>query len=234
MKKKILIITGIAFLILVVVGLVTSYIDMARVRNSVEPKYTLKIVTAGGNKVTYWGLGYKVVRYPAVSPNEPYKNNLGVKYGSWFMKYELEEDKAYAKHLIKEDIVSEDGFLFAINWGNNKTDCIPIQLNVFDDGRYTLYTSYEACQPNSTCNAMLKYNKTEGGTYNYDVIKILQNSVIADDITFTNKNLPEYEIYPGNQERVYYLITDKNNAYLDEFLKQIHIDLKQCAKKDYK
>jgi len=234
MKKKILIITGIAFLILVVVGLVTSYIDMARVRNSVEPKYTLKIVTAGGNKVTYWGLGYKVVRYPAVSPNEPYKNNLGVKYGSWFMKYELEEDKAYAKHLIKEDIFSEDGFLFAINWGNNKTDCIPIQLNVFDDGRYTLYTSYEACQPNSTCNAMLKYNKTEGGTYNYDVIKILQNSVIADDITFTNKNLPEYEIYPGNQERVYYLITDKNNAYLDEFLKQIHIDLKQCAKKDYK
>jgi len=114
MKKKILIITGIAFLILVVVGLVTSYIDMARVRNSVEPKYTLKIVTAGGNKVTYWGLGYKVVRYPAVSPNEPYKNNLGVKYGSWFMKYELEEDKAYAKHLIKEDIFSEDGFLFAI------------------------------------------------------------------------------------------------------------------------
>ena len=234
MKKKILIITGIAFLILVVVGLVTSYIDMARVRNSVEPKYTIKIVTDGGNKVTYWGLGYKVVRYPAVSPNEPYKNNRGVKYGSWFMKYELEEDKAYAKHLIKEDIVSEDGFLFAINWGNNKTDCIPIQLNVFDDGRYTLYTSYEACQPNSTCNAMLKYNKTEGGTYNYDVIKILQNSVIADDITFTNKNLPEYEIYPGNQERVYYLITDKNNAYLDEFLKQIHIDLKQCAKKDYK
>ena len=49
MQKKVLIIIGIIFAILVAVGLVTSYIDMARVRNSVEPKYTLKIVTDGGN-----------------------------------------------------------------------------------------------------------------------------------------------------------------------------------------
>ena len=92
MKKKTritLIITGIIVSLLIAAGLVTSYIDMARVRNSVEPKYTIKIVTDGGNKVTYWGLGYKVVRYPAVSPREPYKNSLGVKYGSWFMNYKL-------------------------------------------------------------------------------------------------------------------------------------------------
>ena len=234
MKKKVLIITGIIIAILVVTGLVTSYIDMARVRNSVEPKYTLKIITDGGNKVTYWGLGYKVVRYTKISPSEPYKNNKGVKFGSWFMKYELDEEKEYAKHLTKEDIVSDDGFLFAINWGNNKTDCIPIQLDVFADGRYTLYTSYEACPPNSTCNAMLKYNKAVGGTYDYDVMKIIQNSVIADDMTFTNENLPEYEIYTGNQAIYSYLITDQNNGYLDEFLKQIDVNLKQCAEPDYK
>ena len=93
MKKKFLIITGIIIAILVAAGLVTSYIDMARVRNSVEPKYTLKIITDGGNKVTYWGLGYKVIRYTKISPSEPYKNNKGVKFGSWFMKYELEENK---------------------------------------------------------------------------------------------------------------------------------------------
>lgn len=93
MKKKVLIITGIIVAILVVTGLVTSYADSARVRNGVEPKFTIKIVSEDGNKVTYWGLGYKVVLYPSVSPNEPYKNNRGVKYGSWFMKYELEEEK---------------------------------------------------------------------------------------------------------------------------------------------
>ena len=79
MKKKSLIITGIIIVILVVAGLVTSYADSARVRNGVEPRFVIKIATDGGNKITYWGLGYKVVRYPAVSPNEPYKNNRGVK-----------------------------------------------------------------------------------------------------------------------------------------------------------
>ena len=93
MKKKVLIITGIVVAILVVAGLITSYADSARVRNGVEPKFVIKITTDGGNKVTYWGLGYKVVLYPSVSPNEPYKNNRGVKYGSWFMKYELEEEE---------------------------------------------------------------------------------------------------------------------------------------------
>jgi len=84
MKKKIIIIMIISILSL---ALFTHYVDSARVRNGVEPKFTIKLVSDGGNKVTYWGLGYKVIRYPKVSPNEPYKNNRGVKYGSWFMKY---------------------------------------------------------------------------------------------------------------------------------------------------
>ena len=87
MKKKNLIIIIIA----IGTSLITHYIDSARVRNAVEPKYTIKIVSDSGHKVTYWGLGYKVIRYTTVSQNEPYKNNRGVKYGSWFMKYELPE-----------------------------------------------------------------------------------------------------------------------------------------------
>ena len=91
MKKKFLVI-GIIITILVFAGLVTSYVDSARVRNGIAPKYVVKLLSEGGNKVTYWGLGYKVILYPSVSPNEPYKNNRGVKYGSWFMKYELEDE----------------------------------------------------------------------------------------------------------------------------------------------
>ena len=89
MKKKILYVSFIVLVVLIMLGFVTSYIDSARVRNAVEPKYVIKIVNENGNKVTYWGIGYKVIRYPSVSPNEPYKNNRGVKYGNWFMKYEL-------------------------------------------------------------------------------------------------------------------------------------------------
>lgn len=102
MKKKVLIILGVILVILIVAGFVTSYTDSARVRNSVEPKFTIKIVNEDGTKVTYWGLGYKVILYPSVSPNEPYKNNRGVKYGSWFMKYSLDR---YDE--IKDDIDKE-------------------------------------------------------------------------------------------------------------------------------
>ena len=45
MKKKtriILIITGIIVALLIAAGLVTSYADSARVRNGVEPKFTIR------------------------------------------------------------------------------------------------------------------------------------------------------------------------------------------------
>ena len=89
MKKKIGIGVGIFVIILIIAGIITNYVDGGRVRTGNEPKCCVKIVSNDGNKVTYWGLGYKVVRYVGVSTDEPYENNIGVKMGSWFMKYEL-------------------------------------------------------------------------------------------------------------------------------------------------
>lgn len=91
MKKKICIILGIVFAIIIVAGIITNYADTARVTTGHEPKYCIKLISRDGEKITYWGLGYKVVRYVGVSPNEPYENNIGVKMGNWFMKYELPE-----------------------------------------------------------------------------------------------------------------------------------------------
>ena len=106
MKKKVIILLGIIAIILVATALVTGYADSARVRNSVEPVHTVKVVSQDGCKVTYWGLGYKVIRYPSVSPGEPYKNNRGVKYGNWFTKYELptETTKEDAIKIAQNDI----------------------------------------------------------------------------------------------------------------------------------
>ena len=92
MKKKLFIILGSVLFILILLSLYTSYVDSARVRNGIEPKFTIKIMSNKENKITYLGLGYKVIRYVKVSFNEPYKNNAGVKYGSWFMKYVLDTD----------------------------------------------------------------------------------------------------------------------------------------------
>lgn len=92
MRKKKLICLVVSIFILLITSLFTSYIDSARVRNGVEPKYVIKIVSNDEKKVTYWGLGYKVIRYPSVSPNEPYEKNRAVKYGSWFMNYNLDDE----------------------------------------------------------------------------------------------------------------------------------------------
>lgn len=89
MKKKIGISIGILVIVLIIAGIITNYSDSARVTTGHEPKCCIKVVSNDGSKVTYWGLGYKVVRYVGVSPNEPYESNIGVKMGSWFMKYEL-------------------------------------------------------------------------------------------------------------------------------------------------
>ena len=118
MKKKVTITIIVVVIILFVAGIITNYMDSARVRTGYEPKYCIKIVSYDGNKVTYWGLGYKVIRYVGVSPNEPYKNNIGVKMGNWFMTYSLdendnkEEKREYIKTynvIEKPDITDETG-----------------------------------------------------------------------------------------------------------------------------
>lgn len=139
--------------------------------------------------------------------------------------------KTSEEEIMKEDIIAESGLLFSIMWA--KTECIPVQLNVYDDGKYELNTSYKTCHPNENCNMKLEYSEIVRGTYNYDVMKIIQNSTIADDMTFTNETRAEYEIYTGNGEKVYMLITDSNNKYLKEFLKKIDVNLKTCADPDY-
>ena len=92
MKKKICIILVIILIAIIIVGIITNYADSGRVTTGHEPKYCIKVISNDGSKVTYYGLGYKVIRYVEVSPNEPYESNKGAKMGSWFMKYDLPEE----------------------------------------------------------------------------------------------------------------------------------------------
>lgn len=190
----------------------------------------------------------EVVKYDIPKDGFEYTNSikelcLDSKMSNKIINYQSKlsnEEKAneyYSKvtkssNLKTEDIIDNNGLLFSINW--KKTDCIPVQLSIYDNNKYVLHNAYQACKPNETCNSMLIYTNKVEGTYDFDVIKIIQNSIIADNMQFTNDNMPEYEIYTGKGELVYMLITDKNNKYLNEFLKQIDIDLHTCATPDYK
>lgn len=104
MLKKITITISIIIIVLIIVGFVTNYIDSGRVTTGHEPKYCLKTISKDERRVTYWGLGYKVIRYVGTSPKEPYQNNIGVKMGNWFMKYELSKDLVIKIEVNKEII----------------------------------------------------------------------------------------------------------------------------------
>lgn len=164
MKKKILSIIIIVTSLLIITGLITSYIDSARVRNAVEPKFTIKIITDNGKKVTYWGLGYKVIRYPSVSPKEQYKNNRGVKYGSWFMSYSLDR---YDE--IKKDIDDEmERYLYLIspncsieNAGGYLTHRDLVYNNNFDKEKLLDVDN------KSYCKAYIKYKCVETGKWEW-------------------------------------------------------------------
>lgn len=107
MKKKVWIGVGIFFMVFVV-GMITNYVDSGRVTTGHEPKYCIKINSKDSSKVTYWGLGYKVIRYVGVSPNEPYESNIGAKMGSWFMKYEFPKSSVVEIEYGGETIVITD------------------------------------------------------------------------------------------------------------------------------
>lgn len=136
-----------------------------------------------------------------------------------------------------EPLKNPANVIFTIQMGSKV--CVPVTLAVYDDGTYELFTEYETCRPGKTCASMLKYTKSIKGEYDYDVKKIIENSVDADSKGYSMDNLPEYEMYMGSsyveQGYSYHYTVEKGqtNKYLDEFLNKIDIDLKVCAEPKY-
>lgn len=189
MKKKTFIILPIVVVLLVTASLVTSYIDSARVRNSVEPKCAIKIVSEDGSKVTYWGLGYKVVRYVGVFPDEPYEDNIGVKMGSWFMKY---EDPTNVILDVKK-------------FGDNSTFQIREKADVDFVANLLKYSKYT----DKPCDGIIDYAITYDD-YTYDVL------ISCSEIRKGNKQAEISDKDMDELERILISAADKKRIYTYE------------------
>ena len=125
------------------------------------------------------------------------------------------------------------------NISKNRDDCTPVLLKVYKDKTYELFTAYEGCIPGEECSDTIRYTKSETGKYKYKVMKIIENSIDADDKTYDIFNQPLYNIYMSDKyvekdyAKHYTIEKDNENKYLDEFLKSIDIDLDICAKGEY-
>lgn len=177
MKKKICIIIGAVLILLIIAGIITNYVDSGRVTTGNEPKYCIKVVSNDGSKITYWGLGYKVIRYVGVSQNEPYKNNIGVKMGSWFMKYDLPNEKnitiEYEGKIIEisnyDDINKISNILINSKYNSEICDDISTYKITLDN---EIYYVKESCQEIQKENKQAKISKEDLDT----IIKIIDSN----------------------------------------------------------
>lgn len=226
MKKKMFIGIGILLMVLIVAGSITNYVDSGRVATGHEPKYCIKVVNNDGSKVTYWGLGYKVIRYVGVSPNEPYKSNIGVKMGNWFMKYELPIDSQNNEE--QKDNIS------------NIDDFYNTELTIDRDIR-TLskeYTSFDAQKDNCFVIGAMVHNDNLYSEFmeNYKnkktaFIRVAQNTVEGDlillDILYYEKSDKLYIVTDSTRDEFSVeenrTIELKEFNYISEYKKDNHL-----------
>lgn len=84
---------------------------------------------------------------------------------------------SWIKNIREEDIPSEkDSLDIVFTISKKRNDCIPFNLVVYNDGSYELFTAYESCKKDEVCAAILKYSKSIKGKYDFDVMKIIDNS----------------------------------------------------------
>jgi len=214
MKKHKIIAIIIFILAIIIVGTITSYIDGGRVRTGNEPKCCIKIVSNDGNKVTYWGLGYKIIRYVGVSPKEPFESNIGVKMGSWLMKYELPIDSEYNKNgnekisnlddfynteLTKDSDIRNLGKIYS-SFDAQKDNCFVIGAMVHNDYLYAEF---------------MENYKNEKASF----IRVAQNTVEGDliiyDILYYEKSDKVYVVTDNTRDE--YAATDNKKIELKEY-----------------
>lgn len=118
--------------------------------------------------------------------------------------------------------------------------CTPVSLYLYSDNTYELFTDYDTCRPFQECTMKLHYKKSIKGTYNYDLTKILDNSIEGVDIDY---KAIDYEILTGSTlggpilgekyDHDYVIKKGESNKYLEEFLNIIDVDLNMCAIPNY-
>ena len=195
MKKKICIGIVIFLIILIIAGIITNYADTGRVTTGHEPKYCIKIVSDDGGKVTYWGLGYKVIRYVGVSPKEPYESNIGVKMGNWFMKYELPIDNE-KNNKTNIDIKGLDDFYNIELTKENDIRKLSKEYNSFDAQKDNCFVIGAMVHNDNLYSEFMENYKNRISSF----IRVAQNTVEGDLIIYDI-------LYYKNTDKLY-LVTD--------------------------
>lgn len=226
MKKKLCLGVGIFFMILIVTGIITNYIDSGRVTTGHEPKYCIKIVNNDRSKVTYWGLGYKVIRYVGLSLNEPYESNIGVKMGNWFMKYELPIDSEFNKD-NNSSISNLNDFYNTELTKNKDIRNLSKRYTAFDAQKDNCFVIGEIVHNDNLYSEFMKNYKNKKTAF----IRVAQNNVEGDliliDILYYEKSDKLYIVTDNTRDKFSAetdrIIELKEFNYISEYKNNNHL-----------
>ena len=207
MKKKIGISIGILVIVLIVAGIITNYSDSARVTTGHEPKCCIKVVSNDGSKVTYWGLGYKVVRY-------------------WFMKYELPKadiiEIEYEGQTITITDIKDIGIIenILLNSKYNGEICNGINTHKIILNK-DIYYIKESCKEIQKGDKQATISTEDLETINNIISQNKTNEInsIAESYTFT-KTYNVVNVADSNDENYLYLTIRK---FQDEEVKTVKV-----------
>ena len=146
---------------------------------------------------------------------------IGIIYASVLAQehYNHKKEEPLLESINLEEITGENGLVFKIERSDVYSDCNSVFLAVYDDGTYQLTTT-ERIQSGEIVHPVLIYEEPITGTYTYNIEEIFLN------LKQTSKKY--YVITTGTNE-IY--TTDKANEKLNEFLKEIDVDLDACLQK---
>lgn len=134
-----------------------------------------------------------------------------------------------AHNLTLDDLKDESGKLFTLGWYND--ECYSKELEVYED-KYVLKDKVDDCSNKKNCTP--RYTNEVFGKYNYNILNIFYMD--AKKLESVKKEYGEniewrvYDLIAAKTNETY--IFNDNSYPLNEFLKSINVNMKECAKID--
>ncbi len=188
--KKIIIICIVTFVSLLFIT--TFSIDYSRVNKNLEPLFMVR-VSEKGNKYTYLGFGYKMIKDVAISPYEPLDHSISIKFGLWIFTWDVKVFNLRPRNL----------------WVIDKENRVLTEI-----GSYCI-TDTKGKDKASTCAdadlSLIKYDKILNAN-SEDVINIdINDSLTITRVSIYDLNLNKLDISINNSDNHFKLPAIKGN-----------------------
>lgn len=211
MLKKILVMI---LLILMVVASVFFIVDKKRFLKKKAPIFSIRRESEDETKVTYIGLGYKIVTYPEGTPKQEFKKIKHKKIVPWFGDYKKPSKKAKEKAKAKKvSIKTQDEFYKYLGSKKIKAKKPTDKFNKEDakNNKYYIFENGMETNREKLDEFMKKYSENENAFL--EIAKVTEK---GDLILY-------HIIYEKGAKKLYIIVDTKRDQSLDKKLRKIEL-----------